>query len=260
MKKLFKLFLVTTILLQSCENIKKETKESVIKNEDSIVVESNKDHASFIPKNNKKFSIKVAQIDSVEFHSEKVKINYKHEEIKKITDFQTAKKILQNCVFFNDNDEDGETQAIQKIRFRNGKEKDYSNDYYYFVAYYPTEDILLAEGGHTIDVSFNLKNGNVTETTGNPDYIVVSPNNVFRLNGHFNGQECSSYFIQKKINNEFVKVISLDEEFEKQTKIWLCIIGNSFWQDDMTLYLTEESNYTANGLNKRYFKILIIEN
>lgn len=259
MNGLFKLFLITTILLQSCEK-KAGKHESISKNKDSIVVKSNQDNASLIPKNNEKFSIKVKQMDSVEYHLQKEKVNYEQEKIKKITDFQTAKKLLQNCVFFNDNDEDGETQAILKIRFRNGKEKDYSNDYYYFVAYYPIEDILLTEGGHTVDVSFNLKNGNETETTGNPDYIVVSPNNIFRLNGHYNGQECSSYFIQKKINNEFLKVIPLDKEFEKQTKIWLCIIGNSFWQDDMTLFLTEESDYTEIGLNKRYFKINIIEN
>lgn len=28
-----------------------------------------------------------------------------------------------------------------------------------FVAYYPSEDILLCEGGHSTDVSFSLKNG-----------------------------------------------------------------------------------------------------
>ncbi|BCY28943.1 hypothetical protein [Flavobacterium okayamense] len=256
MKILSKLFFVIIILLQSCEK-KEEKHESISKNEDSIVVKSNQDNVSLIPKNNEKFSIKVKQIDSVEYHSQKEKVNYNQEKIKKITDFQIAKKLLQNRIFFY---EDCETQAILKIRFRNGKEKDYSNYYYYFVAYYPTEDILLAEGGHTIDVSFNLKNGNETQTTGNPDYIVVSPNNVFRLNGYYNGQECSSYFIQKKINEEFVKVIPLDEEFQKETKIWLCIIGNSFWQDDMTLFVTEESNYSEIGLNKRYFKIKIIEN
>ena len=153
---------------------------------------------------------------------QKSKSGYKKENIQKVTNFQTAKKMLNKIVFFNDNDEDGQAQAIRKLRFRNGKENVYNNSFdgFYFVAYYPTEDILLAEGGHTTDVSFNLKNGKETEEVGNPDYIETSPNNLFRFNGHYNGQECSSYFIQRKHNDEFQKVIQLDEEFQKQTKIW----------------------------------------
>ena len=48
------------------------------------------------------------------------------------------------------------------------------------------------------------------------------PKENFRLNGHFGGQECSSYFIQKKTENEYEKIIQLDEEFEKQLAKHCC--------------------------------------
>lgn len=127
-----------------------------------------------------------------------------------------------------------------------------------FVAYFPEEDILLCEGGHSSDVSFNLSNGKEAEDIGNPDFIKTSPPKEWRLNGYFGGQECASYFIQKKINNEFVKVIQLDEAFEKLTKIWLCTVGESFWSDEKTLYLTE-TDFVEKGTSTQYFKIDIIE-
>ena len=259
MKKIILLYLTAAILFQSCENKTEKKSDELILNKDTISIKTTK-IKNLSSKEIEKYSIKVEQIDSIQYYSEKKNIKYRQDRMEKITDFQTAKKMLKNVVFFNDNDQDGETQAVLKIRFRNGKENVYTNDfdYFYFVAYYPTEDILLTEGGHTTDISFNLKNGNETEITGNPDYIKTSPSKLFRLNGHFGGQECSSYFIQKKTENEFKKIIQLDEEFEKQTKIWLCIVGNSFWKNDKTLYLTEESDYTEGGLNKRYFKISII--
>jgi hypothetical protein len=255
MIKILTLLFAIVFLFQSCEN-KKDTK--LTNKLQNGVKGTNENVQVDLIEKTVEYSIDVKPIDSVQYQLQKAKSRYKQAEIEKITDFETAKKKLKNVVFFNDNDEDGETQAILKIRFKNGKES-IINDYYYFVAYYPTEDILLCEGGHTTDVSFNLRNGKETEEIGNPAYIKTSPNKLFRLNGHFGGQECSSYFIQKKANNEFEKIIQLDKEFEKQTKIWLCIVGNSFWQDETTLYLTEESDYTENGLNKRYFKIKLIE-
>lgn len=260
MKKIIIILLTTFFFFQSCGNgtEKKTTEDITLK--DNLYKETSKKN-NVLPEERVKYSIKVEQIDSIQYHYQKEKANYKQDNIEKITDFETVKKMLKNVVFFNDNDEDEQTQAILKIRFRNGKVNSYTNDfdYFYFVAYYPTEDILLCEGGHTSDISFNLKNGKETEEIGNPEYFKTSPNFNFRLNGHFGGQECSSYFIQEKMNNEFQKIIQLDEEFEKQTKIWLCILGNSFWLDDLTFYLTEESNYTEKGLNKRYFKIKLIE-
>lgn len=206
------------------------------------------------------YSIEVQEIDSVKYNLVRQNSELTNKKTIKISDFETAKKMLKGVVFFNDNDEDGETAAILKIRFRNGKENVYTDEieHFYFVAYYPSEDILLCEGGHTIDISFNLKTGQETEETGNPDIIDFSPKEKFRLNGYFGGQECYSYFIQKKINDQFVKIIQLDEEFEKLTKHWLCTIGESFWNNENTLYLVE-TGFEENGPSKHYFEIKLIE-
>lgn len=259
MKKLFPFLLLLLPVFQSCGNKTEEVgkpKKEVEKPKDSVNV--------VLPENPEKtvqYSISIERTDSVAYHSAAAKIKYKNGEIKKITDFEKAKKILKGIVEFADGDEDGESHAVKKIHFRNGKEYRNTNEYdfTYFVAYYPEEDILLCEGGHTTDVSFNLKNGKETEEAGNPDLIITSRNKAFRINGHFGGQECYFYFIQKKINGEFEKIIQLDEVFEKQTKTSLCVIENAFWLDDQTIYLTESSDYTDEKLNKRYFRVKITE-
>lgn len=254
--KAFQIILVTLFAFQSC---KKETEQE---NLSKIEVQKPKDTVKSVsvekPKKELHYSIEVEKIDSLEYHHFAVKNNIPKKKLIKITDFKEAKKLLKGVVEFDENPDYGDNPLVKKMHFRNGKEFGNSDeyDYYSFIAYYPEEDILLCEGGHTTDFSFNLKNGKEIEETGNPDYINFSPTGKFRLNGHFGGQECSSYFIQKKMGNDYVKIIQLDEEFEKLTKIWLCIVGESFWADDNTLFLTEASNY---GKAKKFFKVKIIE-
>lgn len=258
MRKNLLIFFLSAIFLQSC--FKKEEEKTVrqtpAENKKTDTVQHSGSSAKDI-----QYSVQVEKIDSVQFHRTEAKSGYKQDKIVRIDSFEEAGKMLKGVVEFSGADEHGETMAVKKIRFRNGKILENRNDFdgEFFIAYFPGEDILLCEGGHTTDISFNLKNGQKTEDIGNPDLIVTSPGKEFRLNGHFGGQECYSYFIQRKIGNEYIKKIQLDEEFEKQTGIWLCIIGKSFWTDDRTLYLSEESNYTENGLKKRYYKIRIIE-
>lgn len=203
------------------------------------------------------YSIRVEKIDSLDYRHFAIKNATKKRNLTKITDFNQAKKLLKGIVEFNENPDFGINPGLKNIYFRNGKKIENAKgiDDCFFIAYYPEEDILLCEGGHTTDFSFNLKNGKETEETGNPDYINFSPNQKLRLNGHFGGQECSSYFIQKKIGNDYVKIIQLDEEFEKLTKVWLCVVSESFWADDNTLYLTEGSNFEG---PKKYFKVQIV--
>lgn len=259
MKNLF--IQITLILffgmgLQSC---KKEThqenltKSEIQKPEDSLGSDSIQKPEKAIA-----FSIEIDKIDSLEYRHHAIKNNINKIKLTKITDFKEAEKLLKGVVEFDENPDFGDNPALKKIHFRNGKEYGNNNefDYYFFIAYYPDEDILLCEGGHTTDISFNLKNGQETEETGNPDYINISPTGKFRLNGHFGGQECSSYFIQKKIGKDYVKIIQLDEEFEKLTKVWLCVIGESFWTDGHTLFLSEASDF---GKAKKYFEVKIIE-
>lgn len=153
------------------------------------------------------YSINVEIIDSVEYVSIKRKSKATNRNLVKITDYKEAKRILNGVVEFTDNKNFGDKQAIRKINFRNGKQFSNLNDYdyYFFVAYFPEEDILLCEGGHSTDLSFNLKNGNETEETGNPNLFISSPNNKYRLNGSYDGQQCNGYFIQASQNEHFKK-------------------------------------------------------
>ncbi|WP_153391557.1 hypothetical protein [Chryseobacterium vaccae] len=258
MRKKILTLILFAIFLQSC--FKKKEEKTITQTTSEIKVSDTIQKKEPSVKD-VQYNIEVEKIDSIQFYSAETKAGNRQEKITKIENFDEARKLLKGVVEFSEKDEYGENQAVKKIRFRNGKIFQNENDFdgEFFVAYFPGEDILLCEGGHTTDVSFNLKNGLQTEDTGNPDMIVNSPGKAFRLNGHFGGQECSFYFIQRKINNEYVKIIQLDKEFEKQTKTWLCIIGKSFWADGKTLYLTEGSNYTESGVKKRYFKIMIIE-
>lgn len=254
--KLFHIILITLFgfILQSC---KKETEQE---NLSETEIQKSKDSVESVsvekPEKDIQYSIEVEKIDSLEYRHFAIKNNINKKKLTKITDFEEAKKLLKGVVEFDENPDYGENPLVKKIHFRNGKVVgDGEFDFYSFIAYYPEEDILLCEGGHTTDFSFNLKNGKEIEETGNPDYINFSPSRKFRLNGHFGGQECSSYFIQKKTGNDYAKIIQLDEEFEKLTKVWLCIVGESFWADDNTLYLTEGSNFEG---PKKYFKVKIV--
>lgn len=251
------LLLNLLLLFQNCKSDiqeKNQTKSiSTVKKSETIVIEKK-------AVNSTNYSIEVEVIDSTKYNSIKRKSELLEKNCKKITNIYEVKKILNGIVEFDENKDFGENPSVKKIFFRNGKKYQNNNEFgdFFFIAYYPEEDILLCEGGHTTDVSFNLKNGKETEETGNPDLISTSPKKEFRLNGHFDGQECYSYFIQRKIADEYLKIIQLDEEFEKITKVWLCTIGESFWFDEKTLFLTE-TDYEEKGIAKKYFKINIIE-
>ena len=199
------------------------------------------------------YLLKIERIDSMQFITEKASSQYKPDQFEKITDFNKAKEMLKDIAEFDESE--SEYPVVLHLRDRQNDSIEI-NDYYAFVAYYPEEDILLCGGGHTTDVSFNLKNGEGTTLTGNPEMIRSSPQQTYRLNGHFGGQQCSSYFLQKRTPNGFEKIIQLDDVFEKMTGIWLCVVGEAFWTNDRTLYLTEDAGY---GIDTKYFKIEILD-
>lgn len=147
------------------------------------------------------------------------------------TNFASVAKRLKGRVEFDSN------QLLVKINFKNGKSVNWQGvDYFYFIAYFPSEDILLCEGGHTTDVSFNLSNGQETEETGNPYYIVSDLSLQRRLNGHYGGQECSSYFIQEYTISGFKKIVSLNESFNALSPLSnLCNIIDAIWVNSYTL-------------------------
>lgn len=205
------------------------------------------------------YTIIVEKIDSLLFNIAKQKTKIRNKNLTKITDLKEVAKLLKGIVDFSQ-DEGSEYQSVLKINFRNGKKYENLNDYdyNYFVAYYPEEEILLCEGGHSMDVSFNLENGEETALTGNPDLFIFSPSDSFRINGSYDGQECLGYFIQKKINGAYRTVIRFEEEFKAQTKINLCNIREGFWRDEQTIFL-EKFDYDFETGKYKYFKVTIIE-
>ncbi|MFJ1377291.1 hypothetical protein ACILE8_02840 [Capnocytophaga canimorsus] len=205
---------------------------------------------------NEDLPLEIHQISEKEFHTAQSKAT-KSDSIPKITNFAQAEKHLKDIVTFR-KDRDW-THFPQEIRFRNGLKLDTIYDLLNeigFAAYFPTEDILLFEGGHSSDVSFNLSNGKETEEVGNPDYVIASPNNKVRLNGFYGGQECVFYFIQQYKNGQWQKTINLDHIFEKITTKMLCNMS-AFWADDTTLYLAHP-NYDEQGtMEFIHYKIIL---
>lgn len=167
-----------------------------------------------------KATIETVQIDSLKFYSLYQKpIAYK---AIKIELKEEVEKLLLSNVKWKDIKNLG--RVIDEINLQNGQVlhiNQESNDYN-FHAYYPIEDVILFEGGHNIDISISLKTGETLETTGNPEYIVESPNKKIRLNGWFDGQECSSYFFQEKIGESYKYLAVFDRDVCNFTKFyWL---------------------------------------
>ncbi|MFK8288717.1 hypothetical protein ACI76W_05625 [Capnocytophaga canimorsus] len=252
------------LLLCSCDfssNKKQESKESVSNNEMYENETSKNDSITEVAKHIQSFSnedlpLEIHQISEKEFHTAQSKAT-KSDSIPKITNFAQAEKHLKDIVTFR-KDRDW-THFPQEIRFRNGTKLDTIYDLLNeigFAAYFPTEDILLFEGGHSSDVSFNLSNGKETEEVGNPDFVIASPNNKVRLNGFYGGQECVFYFIQQYKDGQWQKTINLDHIFEKITTKMLCNLS-AFWADDTTLYLAHP-NYDEQGtMEFIHYKIIL---
>ncbi|WP_075342427.1 SH3 domain-containing protein [Tenacibaculum agarivorans] len=114
--------------------------------------------------------------------------------------------------------------------------------------YYPEFDILLLEGGHASDVSFNIRTGETTLTTGNPEYIVYSPKKKYRLNGYHSGQECISFFLQIRKGNTYEYVTKFNDNLE------LCTYEEFFWINDQE-FIYQIKNYTNDSIHgiKEYY-------
>ncbi|MVZ65307.1 hypothetical protein GQF61_05530 [Sphingobacterium sp. DK4209] len=184
-----------------------------------------------------------------------------------ISDFAKAKEMLKGEVTFggwNDAykvDSTLEGEFIAFIRFQNG---DTINPNYAkytwdagFVRYYPSERILLMEGGHTSDFSIDLNQGIAqVDLVGNPAYLLSSPSKKYRLNGYFPGQECSEYFIQQKGTTGYQLLgrlpLSVTEEgFD------LCTITDIFWKNDHEFYFRNFFYGEVPDQRKKFFKVLI---
>ena len=197
-----------------------------------------------------------AKIETTELDSLKFNELFKHyktpNNIKKITSEEKTEKLLVSKVKWKDVEYLG--YAIDEIRLDNGQVlriNQKSNDYG-FVAYYPSEEIILFEGGHTSDYSISIKTGESLKTVGNPEYIVESPNKKLRLNGWFPGQECSSYFFQEKTEKGYKYLV----EFGWGSKNYgenVCNFDKFCWINDNE-FIYSYMDYSVNNSVKKYFK------
>ena len=195
----------------------------------------------------------IEKISSAKFLSAKqrAKVNI---PLEKITDLKIVQEKLAGIVEFEDQ---GNYLGIKKINFRNGysvqNEVDLSECA--FVSYFPSEDVLLLECGHTMDVSFDLSTGQTTYEVGNLNFVTISPSGKYRLNKIFEGQECYSHFIQVSNNGKFKKIAELNDFFEKKTGKWLCVIEQEFWSDDSTLYFGLLTAYKEEGNEYEFYRV-----
>lgn len=175
----------------------------------------------------------------------------------KFTDFEDVKKILSHRTQWVDSDW-LELEALSKIFLPNGQilDIDATAVDFGFVAYYPSEEILLFEGGHSSDFSISIRTGESLETVGNPEYIIHSPSGKYRLNGWFPGQECSSYFFQEKIEDEYTYITAFAEGTETMGSD-LCYFKKFAWLNDgkfiysyPTYSKEEEGKYFIGEINK----------
>ncbi len=202
--------------------------------------------------------VSISKITRDEFDRQR-KQTAPNKPIQKITDFKIVQEKLKGIVLFEELDGN---LFIKKINFRNGNTTDgsYQLDECSFSAYFPSEDIILLECGHTTDRSFNLKTGEETYDVGNLNYVTTSPSGKYRLNKIFEGQECFNHFIQEKGNNSYKKILELNELFEKKTGKWLCVIEKEFWTDDHTLYFGLVTQYKDGGNEYEFYKVMITDN
>ena len=204
-------------------------------------------------KTNKDFTatIKIDKAKYIELVKKATKTIYKP---KMISNIDSVKTVLRNRVewFTNIN----KPNTVKSIITDNGKKLFFdinAIDFGFaenYSAYYPEYDILLLEGGHGTDVCFSIKTGETESTIGNPKYIIPSPKNTYRLNGYFGGQECISYFFQKKENRKFTYLTQFNGNDNS-----LCTFKEFYWIEE-TQFIYSKMNYSANSENgeEEYFK------
>lgn len=194
--------------------------------------------------------IRIYKIDSVSFFKEQQKADYKRDTIASISDVKVAKKLLRGRVVFGDYipgkameiDTLVEGDVIAQVRLNDGRlltagKTEGAIDLLenMFVKYFPSEEVLLLEGGHTTDQALDLRQGKWDiEEIGNLDYVYFSKHKKYRLNGMYGGQECSSYFLQKKENEVYLTYAQIPLDWNNNFEF--CTLKDIFWNGDQQLY------------------------
>jgi hypothetical protein len=197
----------------------------------------------------------IVKIDSAHYFAAKRRAPTPLPTPEKITDLRQAKEMLAGLVRWVDGIE--REDIVDGLIARNGKKADEYHEEGGFVAYYPQEDIVLLEGGHTSDVSFDLTTGETTGDAGNPENVLFSPSRLHRLNGWFGGQQCYTWFIQTKTGAKYRKTVQLGKEFEAATGVWLCTLDDVFWLSDTELYFVTAGLVDHQWKEGLYYKVVL---
>lgn len=144
--------------------------------------------------------------------------------------------------------------------FRNGKIISYEYPELGFVSYYPQEDILVLEGGHSSEIIFNLSTGADREEVGDPEYICYSPSEQHRLSTYYSGQS-SIYFIQERVGDRYKTVVDmsgLNSAIERLTSFGIDYFPDAFWQSDTVLNFVIPYYYDGGRKEKKlYFQLTL---
>jgi hypothetical protein len=204
--------------------------------------------SEFIEKLNK-VNIKTIEIDSSKFQS--LYIPSKLSSIIKITSEEEAEKLLNGKVTWKNMV--SLERVIDEIILDNGQvlKSTLEKDELSFIGYYPTEGIIVYEGGHGSTVSISIKTGESLETAGDPEYIIESPNKKMRLNGWFPGQECSSYFFQEKKGDTYRYLTDFgfgSDQFGEN----VCYFNKFCWLNDRE-FMYCYTDYSGEKGDEKYF-------
>ena len=206
----------------------------------------------------------IRKIDSTTYFTLKKNTKIQKTELEKITDLKHVKKLLKGRVIWGKideemnkllEDEQEEGDIVYKIVFRNGKTISYDYPEAFFIFYFPQEDILFLEGGHTSDVTFNLTTGEDRTVVGNPDYTIYSPSKKYRLNMYDNGQ-MPIYFVQEKSETKYNTVIQLSWETLLEKDIEYLYLLDAFWQNDTILNFIV-SRYLYSEDKSFYYQLIL---
>jgi len=217
--------------------------------------------------------INIFKIDSASYFQDRDMRTQPQDSLPYLENLDEVKRLLKGRVIFGESsylnglsnvDTAVDGMSLYLIRFANGDSWTFREKPEFteigFVRYYPTEDVLVFEGGHSSDYAVDLRNGLVgPELVGNPSYIVDSPSAKFRLNGWFPGQECSSYFVQRKTKTGYQKYEDIplhltEENFD------LCTIVDSRWTSDSTLFFRNTYFDGFKDPRSGFFKLVILDN
>lgn len=208
------------------------------------------------------------QISKQEFDRYLKRTKTQKRQYKVVRNYQKIKKLLGSNIIFeriNQSDRSSQTVSNYDVQLKQlttedgfthqiGKAIDEAS----LVGFYPELDLLLFEWGHSTDLSFNTKTGEVTETTGNPYYMVESPSSTYRINGIYHGQECVSYFFQQKKERRYTYHSMMNDGYMMVNDI--CTLTSFDWLTD-TSFIYSHDYFIANQEKpkKKYYFGEIVE-